>query len=305
MPDRFRRLAWGVLGYTVLVVLWGGLVRASGSGAGCGAHWPLCNGEVVPTAPGLNTVVEFTHRVMSGLALPAVLVLLWGTFRWTDPGHDGARGVRKAAVASVAFMLLEAALGAGLVLFEYVAYNPSIARAVWMAAHLVNTFLLLGALALVAWWASGKAVPRRVAPGRAVAVGAAVVATLVLGAGGAVTALGDTLVLGGGLDPASDPVVAALVGMRLYHPLLACLVLGLVAWAAYSTRGDARARPFGRGVLALFGVQMGIGLVNVQLLAPIPLQLVHLFVTDLIWIGLVLFAATALREQEPAAVPAG
>ena len=309
MPSRFRRLAWGVLGYTVLVVLWGGLVRASGSGAGCGAHWPLCNGEVVPSSPGVHTLVEFTHRVMSGLALPAVLVLAWGAFRWTDAAHPSGRAVRGAALASVVFMILEAALGAGLVLFEYVAYNPSIARAVWMAAHLVNTFLLLGALTLAAWWASGADVPRGVAPGRGAAVGAALVAVLVLGAGGAVTALGDTLVLGGGLDPATDPVVAALVSARVFHPLMAFVALGVVAVAVWQSR-PAGPAVLARGmtVMGLFVVQMGLGALNVGLLAPVWMQIVHLLVTDVIWISLVVWASEALagpaRVAEPAGVPA-
>lgn len=293
-----RRFAWGVLGYTVLVILWGGFVRASGAGAGCGDHWPLCNGEIVPTAPALNTVVEFGHRVTSGLALPAVLVLAWLVFRAFPRGF----AVRKASVAAVVFMVLEGAIGAGLVLFEYVAYNPSIARAVWMAAHLTNTFLLLGALTLTAWWAEGGAVPHPAPLGaRAVRVTLSLAAVLVLGAGGAVTALGDTLVLGGGLDPAENPVVAALVGARVFHPTMAFVVLAVLGATVALTRSP-RPRAMGLGVLALFVVQMGLGALNVWLLAPVWMQIVHLLMTDLIWIGLVVFASEALAA--PAGVPA-
>lgn len=305
------RLAWGALAYTVLVILWGAVVRATGAGAGCGAHWPLCNGEVVPSTGALNTLIEFGHRVTSGLALPLVVWLAWRVFRATSSGA----AVRKAAVATVIFMLTEAAIGAGLVLLEYVAYNPSIMRAVWMAAHLTNTFLLLGALTLTAWWASGGRVPQRAAgsaalsPGPALAVGAALAAVLVLGAGGAVTALGDTLVLGGGLDPATDPVVALLVSARVFHPAMAFVALALVAAAVWA------ARPAGplvvqRGMLIIGGfvVQMAVGALNVWLLAPIWLQVVHLLVTDLIWIAMVVFASEALAARRavaaPAAVPA-
>ena len=298
--DRRRRLArrsaWGVLGYTVLVILWGGFVRASGAGAGCGDHWPLCNGEVVPTAPALNTMIEFGHRVTSGLALPAVAVLAWLVFRAFPRGS----AVRKAAVASVFFMVLEGAIGAGLVLFEYVAYNPSIARAVWMAAHLTNTFLLLGALTLTAWWAEGGDVPRPALTARAGRVAASLVAVLVLGAGGAVTALGDTLVLGGGLDPAENPVVATLVAARVFHPTMAFVVLAVLGVTVWLTRAP-HPRRIGLAVLALFVAQMGIGALNVWLLAPVWMQIVHLFVTDVIWVGLVVFASEALAA--PAAVP--
>ena len=298
LPDRFRRLAWFTLGYTVLVILWGGVVRASGAGAGCGDHWPFCNGEIIPTNPALNTLVEFAHRVTSGLALPLVLVLAWHAFRVAPRGS----AVRKAVVASVGFMVLEAALGAGLVLFEYVAYNPSFARAVWMAAHLVNTLLLLGALTLVAWWAAGGSVPARVAPARAVAVGAALVAVLVLAMGGAVTALGDTLVVGGGLDPALDPVVATLVGLRLFHPAMAFVALAVVAGSVWQARGSGQAVVSrGMAVVGLFVAQMGVGALNVALNVPVWMQIVHLLVTDVIWVALVIWAAEALSAT-PAAV---
>ncbi len=298
-----RRVAWGVLGYTVLVILWGGFVRASGAGAGCGAHWPLCNGEVLPTAPALNTVVEFGHRLTSGLALPAVLALAWLVFRAFERGSP----VRKAAVASIVFMLLEAAIGAGLVLFEYVAYNPSIARAVWMAAHLTNTFLLLASLTLTAWWAEGRGVPTPRVSGPHFLVGLSLVATLVLGAGGAVTALGDTLVLGGGLDPATNPVVATLIGARVFHPTMAFVVLAVLGATVVVNRpAGPRVTAKGMALLGLFVVQMSLGTLNVWLQAPVWMQIVHLLMTDLIWIGLVVFASEVLAApaRQPAAEPA-
>ncbi|HEX8297718.1 MAG TPA: COX15/CtaA family protein [Rubricoccaceae bacterium] len=299
LPARFRRLAWATLGYNVLVILWGGVVRASGSGAGCGDHWPFCNGEVIPSNPALNTVVEFAHRVTSGIALPLVFWLVWRAFQVAPRGA----AVRKAAGAAGVFIVLEAALGAGLVLFKYVAYNPSYARAVWMAGHLVNTLLLLAALALVAWWASGGSVPRHPAPGRALAVGAALAAVLVLSMGGAVTALGDTLVVGGGLDPASDPVVATLVGLRLFHPAMAFVALGVVAFSVWQSRGtDAAVVARGMTVVGLFVAQMGLGALNVGLGVPVWMQIVHLLMTDVVWIALVLWASEALAAPEASRV---
>jgi heme A synthase len=141
---------------------------------------------------------------------------------------------------------------------------------------------------------------------RGLALGLALGGTLALGVSGAVTALGDTLALAGGLDPEQHAAVAALVGLRLYHPLLACAVLALVAWGTGEARtaGGAAAR-LGTAVLALFLGQMLLGLVNVALRAPVALQIAHLLVTDLIWIGLVLAAAAALAEPRRAAVAAG
>ena len=301
-PRTVSRVAWGVLGYTVLVILWGAFVRASGSGAGCGDHWPLCNGEVVPTAPTLNTIVEFGHRLTSGLAGLAALALVVVAFRGTNKGSP----VRKAAVASFAFMMTEAAIGAGLVLFEYVAYNPSIARALWMAAHLTNTFLLLGALTLTAWWSEGARVPRLGLRPETAWVGAALAATLVLGAGGAVTALGDTLVLGGGLDPETDPVVATLLAARVFHPTMAFVTLAVLGAAVAATRNGGPASRLGLALVGTFVVQMALGALNVALMAPIWLQIVHLLLTDLIWIGLVVWASETLAAtaRQPAAVPA-
>ena len=301
MDDRhrnFSRYAWGVLAYNVLVILWGGFVRATGSGAGCGDHWPLCNGDVVPREAATATLIEFAHRVTSGLALISVVVLVVWAFRLYARGHR----VRRMAAFSMGLMVLEALIGAGLVLLQYVAYNVSVARGYWMAAHLFNTFLLLAALTLTAWTASGGGLPRFRRSGTLGAVlGVTIGSTLVLGISGAVTALGDTLTLGGGIDPASDPIVAALVGLRIYHPLLALLVgigVAAVAWLARRST-QPMARLFGVGVLSLYLVNLSIGLVNVWLRAPVEIQILHLLVTDLIWIGLVLCAAAALGEREP------
>ena len=295
-PLSFRRFAWGLLAYTVAVVLFGAFLRATGSGAGCGDHWPLCNGEIIPRDPGFATVVEFSHRVTSGLALPLVIVLGVWAFRLTRRADlVNATAVRRAAIASVVFMVLEAAIGAGLVLLEYVAFNPSVGRAIWMAAHLVNTLLLVAALLLTAWWAQGGGVPHRGHGARSLAVGAALVSVLVLSTSGAVTALGDTLVIAGGIDPTENAIVAALVSLRVYHPILAFVAMAFVGAAVLaSRRAGVRVTQAGMAVLGVFLIQMVIGAVNVVLLAPVWLQVVHLLVTNLIWIGLVLFAVEAL-----------
>src|SRR5260370_28805435 len=113
---KFTRAAWGVLAWNFVVVLWGAYVRASGSGAGCGSHWPLCNGEVVPRAPGIATIIEFTHRATSGVALIATIGLAVWSFFLFPRKHR----VRRMAILGAIFLIVEALLGAGLVLFEYV-----------------------------------------------------------------------------------------------------------------------------------------------------------------------------------------
>jgi heme A synthase len=78
------RFAWGVLVYNLGVIVWGAYVRATRSGAGCGAHWPLCNGEVIPQSPDAAMLIEFSHRVTSGLALVSVVVLFAWAWRWSS-----------------------------------------------------------------------------------------------------------------------------------------------------------------------------------------------------------------------------
>src|SRR5919204_1627778 len=144
--DAFRRFAWATLGYNVAVIAWGALVRATGSGAGCGRHWPMCNGQVVPRSPALETAVEFTHRATSGASLLLVAALVVWARRALPRGH----AARRAAAFSGLFIVTEALLGAGLVLFGWVAKDASAGRGWAMALHLANTFLLLAALALTA-----------------------------------------------------------------------------------------------------------------------------------------------------------
>jgi heme A synthase len=292
------RFAWTTLGWNVVVILWGAFVRATGSGAGCGANWPLCNGEVVPRAPAVATMVEFTHRLTSGVALILVFALAIWVFRARPRGHSA----RPAAVASVAFILVEAAVGAALVLFGLVAENDSVARALFMAGHLANTFLLLGALTLTAHWCTTDAPLRRDALRRDGWVfGLTLLLLVIVGKSGAVAALGDTLYparsLLAGLAQDISPTAHVLVRLRLLHPLLAMAGTLAVAFAAgrvVASIEEPLARRWAYATAALALVQVGVGLLNVILLAPVWMQIVHLLLADLLWIALVLLAARTL-----------
>ena len=302
--SRFAKYGWGVLAFNLLVILWGAYVRASGSGAGCGAHWPLCNGEVIPRAPAMETIVEMTHRLTSGVALILVVIqLVWA--RRTRPAGDTARLMAHVAMA---LMLTEALVGAGLVLFEMVADNASIARAYWLAAHLLNTFGLIGAIALVPWFAMGHRAPDLSTlhgEGRLLLVGLG--GTLVLGMTGAVTALGDTLFpatsLAAGIAQDFSPTAHLLLRLRVIHPSLAVamvFVLLLAAGVVATRRPSPTTARLGLAVALLAGTQLLAGLVNLVLLAPIWMQLVHLLLADALWIALVLLTATALATERRA-----
>jgi len=305
--SRFAAYTWALLAYNLVVILWGAFVRATGSGAGCGAHWPTCNGEVIPRAPQMETLIEFTHRLSSGL----VLLLVIGLVVWAYRAFPKGDPVRWGALFSLFFTITEALVGAGLVLFELVADNDSMARAWSMAIHLVNTFLLLGAVTLTAWWASGGAQVRlrnQGAVGRVLAAG--FLGMLLLGISGAITALGDTLFPAGslaeGIRQDFSPTAHILIQLRIWHPVIAVAVgfyLFFGARFVAQQRHTALTRRFAWGVMALFGIQLIAGVVNLALLAPIWMQLVHLLLADLVWITLVLLSAAALAQPLPQTTP--
>lgn len=301
----FARFCWGVLAYNVLVVLWGAFVRATGSGAGCGRHWPKCDGVVIPRLESTEQIIEFTHRATSGVALLLVVGMVVWAFRAFPVGAT----VRKGAVASLVLIVIEALLGAGLVLLELVAENSSQLRAFSMAAHLVNTFLLLGALTLTAWWASGGAPVRFRGQGAAGwLVGGGVAALLLVGATGAIAALGDTLFpaqsLAAGFRQDTDPAAHFLLRLRAMHPLVAVLAGAYVVFMANTLRRlrpSAATRRMAVVLTAVYAAQIMAGVVNLVLLVPIGMQMFHLLMADLVWIALVITGASALAD--PVAPP--
>lgn len=295
--------AWFVLGYTLLVILWGAFVRATGSGAGCGSHWPLCNGVAVPRDAQIETLIEFTHRLTSGLNGVLVLILLVWVFRSFPKGHI----TRLGAVLSTFFILTEGAIGAGLVLFELVADNDSLARAYWIAAHLANTFLLLATLALTAWWISGGRsfrLRQQGSVGWLLSIG--LLMLLLVGASGAITALGDTLFPSGSLAEGIQQDFSAtahfLIRLRVWHPILAVvtgLYLFVISPVVYRQRPSPQAAALRRIIQGLVILQLAAGAVNVLLLAPVWMQLLHLLLADSLWIVLTLFTAATLASAAP------
>ena len=296
--SRLATFAWAVLGYNIGVILWGAYVRATGSGAGCGEHWPLCNGVVMPRDPSAATLIEFSHRITSGFALISVLVLLVLVWRACAPGHPARRG----AVWAVVFMLTEAAVGAGLVLFQLVADNATMARALFMAVHLLNTFVLIAWLTLTSWWLSGGPAVAATRGSRGLTAGLAVATAglLLVGISGAVAALGNTLYpegsLAEGLAADLSPTSHVLIRLRILHPTFAVITgVGLMVWASRVARGrGGTPLRFARAVTILAALQLAVGGLNVILLAPVWMQLVHLLIADLLWIAFVLLGASAL-----------
>ena len=302
----FSRYAWAVLAYNVFVILLGAFVRSSGSGAGCGSHWPLCNGEVLPQAPGIATLIEFSHRLTSGVAL----LLVGGLLLWARRLYAAGQPARVAAMWSMGFIVVEALVGAALVLLQLTGDNPALLRGGVIAVHLANTLLLLGALTLCAWHAAGG-VPVQLpkgAPAAAIWLGTGLL--VLVGSSGAITALGDTLFpaasLSAGLQQDFDPGAHLFVRLRIWHPVLA-IGTGLyiiVLARIWGLEGQpAAVRRAARALIVVVGLQWVGGTLAVLLLAPLWIQITHLLMADVLWILWVLLIAAV--HPAPVAVTSG
>jgi cytochrome c oxidase assembly protein subunit 15 len=285
-----QRFAWFYVGYLVAVILFGAWVRITGAGAGCGDHWPMCNGEVVPQAPGAKTIIEFTHRVTSGLCgLFGLALLVWV---WRRAGRGRAF---YAALASLFFLLVEGFIGAVLVKKQLVVDDASVSRALVISIHLANTLLLTATTAAAARWSAPHGARAAAGSGPGFRwLGAALGALILANITGAITALGDTLfpvppTLGAGLFARIREDLTAgqhfLVQLRIVHPLVAAgtalFLLGV--FAALRRQGTAQGRllTWTAGVVLL---QVSLGVMNIALAAPGWMQIVHLLVAQAIWI---------------------
>jgi cytochrome c oxidase assembly protein subunit 15 len=273
----------------VLVILWGAVVRATGSGAGCGNHWPLCNGDFFPHHPRLATVIEFTHRSMSGICTALVALLITATFRLRPRGHRA----RRAVVWCGVLLITEALLGAVLVKGGYVESNASYMRVFMQCIHFTNTMLLLAALSLTWWWL-GDREPLSKQPARTRSLAwFALGATVVVGATGSVAALADTLFpapsLRAGLMEDFAATAPLIVRMRWLHP--AAAVLAMVCALALGLKLRSR---LGNTVLALIAAQILLGAADLLLLAPTWMQVLHLLGADIFWIVLVAACASVI-----------
>jgi cytochrome c oxidase assembly protein subunit 15 len=292
--SQVARFAWTALYWNVAVVLWGAYVRATGSGAGCGSRWPLCDGAVVGARANGQTIVEFTHRITSVISLLMVTGLVVWCWRVTKKG-DWAR---YSAVLAAALLANEALLGAVLVLLKHVGNDQSVGRLLFLCLHFGNTLLLLAMLSLsAAWLSNGSRSFALIGTGHQVScIGLGLLAAMVTGITGAVAALADTLFpstsLASSLAQDFSPHSHALLRVRLFHPAIAAIAAGYVLWVIWkSSTGRNR---FSRSAIAfvtLLFIQVLIGMTNVLSLAPVWIQIAHLFVADALWILLVLASA--------------
>lgn len=265
--------------YCLFIILWGAWVRLSGSGAGCGEHWPLCDGEVVPLAPDYEKLIEYTHRFTSGIF---GITILWLTI-WGARLKELAPAGKKYFYGALFFTITEALIGAVLVKKGLVADNTSIARAWVMGFHLVNTFFLVGCLVGADFFTRERINKASVKIQWPWII--SIVLILFVGATGAIAALGDTffpsetLIEGIRKDFARDS--SLLIRLRIFHPIFAvaasALLLNLVLADYGKTKDD-------RHFIILIISALALGALNWLLMAPHWLVLIHLFTANLFWI---------------------
>jgi heme A synthase len=292
-----RRFAWLTLIWNVFVVLWGAVVRATGSGAGCGRSWPTCQGTVVPELRGA-TAIEFGHRMVSGVALILVAILIVRIFRARPKGDAARRG----AVLSGIAIVIESLVGAMIVFYEWVADDASVARVISVPLHLANTFFLLAVLTLTVFWLGGH--DRLTASsGKRPALYGIGAGMVLIAATGGVTALADTLFPKDGFTVAGIFSFTTsehfLTDLRIIHPIVAILVGLVAAWWAHrhGWSGEAGAAIASRVIVVTVVAQLLVGSLNVVLLTPTWMTLIHLLLADVLWISWVWLAAVLLQPS--------
>ncbi len=307
LRDRFTACAWIVLGASLLVILWGAAVRATGSGGSCGGYWPTCNGEIIAHPLSTEILIELGHRLSAAVVLLMVVALLVAARRAFPAPHR----VRRGALWAMIFMLGEIVIGAAMALFEVAADGESMARPLFTAVHLGNALLLLAALAATAWWAGGGAAPDFRGQGRRrLLAGSVLAATWLMATTGTVAALGDSILpaatMGDAIRRELSLSAHVLIQLRTSHPLVAVMVSLLLLYYIGTVRQHAMYRPAKRFAnllnLAIFA-QLIAGAINIMLLAPIWMQLPHLLLAAVVWILLVLTCAASLAR--PPSLDAG
>lgn len=300
--NNFRRFAWLTLFLNLVVILWGVFLRASLSGDGCGQHWLTCNGEVIPETPQFKTIIEFTHRVSTTVVfLASIVTLIWARRRFQkgDP-------IRRTATASFLFIIVEALIGAGLVLTGNTAGNWTSTRPIWMMAHLITTFSLLAVLALTIWFASGGKRFKLLGDKKVtLLLIVAVIGIFFVGASGSLAALSSMLFPSGSIAEGIAKDFAAtshiLLRLRLSHPIVAVMtsvyLIFLAGWMKAKGSGFAGVKRWSDILSLLLIIQVISGAATLLMLSPIVMQLLHLLLADLVWMAFVIMCAAYLAKD--------
>jgi cytochrome c oxidase assembly protein subunit 15 len=279
-------LSWSLVAYTIAIVVWGAWVRISGSGDGCGDHWPLCHGQVVPSRAHTKTWIEFSHRLSTGIYGMLVLLQAFLVRRTFSRGFPA----RAWSVSTLLFTVTEALIGKQLVTMGLVNESVALARVVVMPLHLVNTALLVGSTVMTAEAIKYGHLPRAPLPPRvSQLIGILIAILILLLTTGAVAALGshlapsESIVAGFSKDLSSQSHLA--VRLRILHPALALLgplVLFVVLEKLREAAPSEVARCWLGRLMAALGIAVLVGVCTLLTLAPVWLKMTHLLVANIL-----------------------
>ena len=264
---------------SVFSIIAGAIVRATGSGDGCGASWPTCNGEIIPELDTPSELIEFSHRSVSGVLLIITLIIFVKSFK------DEVPTLQKKIIWSLTFfVLLEALIGAVIVIYEWVGMNSSAPRIIAVPLHLVNPFGLLGAYTLLFHLTRNSKTTLNNFFDRGFKIG--LFLFLLSGATGSIAALADVIFPSEsfitGLAEDFDTNSEVLTRLRILHPIVASALSLYLYSEANRLQNEYQVITKNIKLLILLGVLLGVS--NVISNIILPLSILHLLMADLLWI---------------------
>ena len=264
---------------SILSILAGAFVRATGSGDGCGSTWPTCKGRIIPQLSDTSEIIEFSHRSISGILLIVTLIIF-------TKSRDMSKGsiIRTTVNFLTFFVVFEAAIGAVIVLYEWVGLNSSFPRIVAVPIHLVNTFGLLACYAILykVLLNNFKNI-KQLWDRRFVFVA---FLFLLSGATGSITALADVLFPSAsfyeGLMEDFDRTSELLTRLRILHPIVATGLSVALIIESRKIQKDYKIDVKFLQLLVIVAVTLGV--LNVLSNIVLLLSIFHLAIADLLWI---------------------
>jgi len=289
-PTLYRRLALAASALVIGLITLGGVVRITGSGLGCGDHWPLCDGQWFPPLD-LPTLIEISHRWVAALVTAAVFALF--TVAWRR--HRKQRELFVPALAAAVLLVIQVLLGPVIVKLDL---PPAV-----VIVHLLNAMVLLAVLVVAALRAgtvsAGHVEPLpRSRPSLVHLTASVGFVTIALGA---LTANLDAglYCLGFPLCGGSAAPPATTLGLvQWIHRLSAFTLLGLTVTLAVRSAGwGAGARRAATTVLALALSQIAVAAFMILHLLPTSWRALHLLVGTLVWVSLVVLVYRTGRDS--------
>tara|TARA_B100001109_G_scaffold73595_1_gene60253 strand:- start:227 stop:1117 length:891 start_codon:yes stop_codon:yes gene_type:complete len=265
---------------SIVSILAGAFVRATGSGDGCGATWPTCKGRIIPALTDTSELIEFSHRSVSGFLLIVTLII----FSKTRKLHKASL-VKSVTNYLTFFVIFEAIIGAVIVLFEWVGLNSSLPRIIAVPIHLVNTFGLLGSYAILY-----KILEDDIQEIKSIFNKNFILISflfLLSGATGSITALADVLFPSAsfieGFLADFDKTSEVLTRLRILHPIIST-ILSIVLYL-YSTRINKKYGVNVKLLKTFVIIAVSLGVLNVLSNIVLPLSILHLAIADFLWIS--------------------